>query len=181
MRSTGAARSIRLSPHDRSCNAGFMIHYQLRCAADHEFDGWFRSSAAFEAQAADKLLACPRCADTRVTRAVMAPRIGKGIGDAPTAEAAAPEPVPEPAAAPGHEVAVTMPDELRAVLSRMRREIEQRCDYVGREFAAEARRIHQGETPARGIYGEASPAEAEALAEDGIEIARIPWVPRADS
>jgi hypothetical protein len=157
-----------------------MIHYQLRCAAGHEFDGWFRSSEAFEFQAAGKLLACPRCADTSVARAIMAPRIGKGAAGPVIVTAPEPE-VVAPAEAPGRDITVTMPDEMRAVLSRMRREVEQRCDYVGRDFAAEARRIHDGESPVRGIYGEASPAEAEALAEDGIDIARIPWVPRADS
>ncbi len=157
-----------------------MIHYQLRCASGHEFDGWFRSSDAFESQAAEKLLSCPRCADTQVIRAMMAPRISKAavapVAAAPTETVADAAQTP-----PGREVAVTMPDSMRAALSRMRREIEERCDYVGRDFAAEARRIHDGESPTRGIYGEASPAEAEALAEDGIAIARIPWVPRADS
>ncbi len=62
----------------------------------------------------------------------------------------------------------------------MRAEVEKRCDYVGDTFATEARRIHNGESDARGIYGEATPEEAERLADDGIEVARIPWVPRAD-
>jgi hypothetical protein len=159
-----------------------MIHYQLCCAAGHEFDGWFKSSTAFELQSTEKLLACPRCGDTTVTRAIMAPRIGKALAADAAPEAAKPEATtPEPAVTLGREIAVTVPDELRAALSRMRGEIEQRCDYVGRDFAVEARRIHHGESPSRGIYGEASPAEAEALAEDGIEVARIPWVPRADS
>ena len=172
-----------------------MIHYQLRCGAGHEFDGWFQGSAAFETQAERGLLACPRCGDVHVVRALMAPRIGKG-GPGKDAsgkgEPAAPEPQPvsepQPAAEqaapgpqPGRVIATLVPDEMRALLSRMRSEIEQRCDYVGRDFAAEARRIHHGDAPARGIYGEAGPGEAEALAEDGIEIARIPWVPRADS
>ncbi len=66
------------------------------------------------------------------------------------------------------------------MLQRMRAEVEKRCDYVGPGFAEEARRIHNGESEARGIYGEATPEEAERLADDGIEVASIPWVPRAD-
>ena len=66
------------------------------------------------------------------------------------------------------------------MLQKLRAEVEQNCDYVGDEFAAEARRIHNGEADARGIYGETTPEEAEALAEDGIEVSRVPWVPRAD-
>jgi hypothetical protein len=52
---------------------------------------------------------------------------------------------------------------------------------VGADFAEEARRIHEGKAPLRGIYGESTDEQAEELAEDGINIARIPWLPRADS
>ena len=69
---------------------------------------------------------------------------------------------------------------MRALLQRLRAEVERNCDYVGGEFAQEARRIHSGESEKRGIYGETSPEEAEALADEGIEIGRIPWLPRAD-
>jgi hypothetical protein len=74
-----------------------------------------------------------------------------------------------------------LPDQVRVALQRLRAEVEQKCTYVGGNFAEEARRMHEGEVPAKPIYGEATPAEAEALAEDGIDVARIPWVPRADS
>jgi hypothetical protein len=92
---------------------------------------------------------------------------------------------PPPAAAPAGLPETSpqeprLPDRMRAVLQRMRAAVEQNCDYVGPDFAAEARRIHQGETAPRGIYGEATPDEAEALADDGIYVARIPWVPRAE-
>jgi hypothetical protein len=74
-----------------------------------------------------------------------------------------------------------MPAEIRAMLRHMRTEIEKNCDYVGGDFAEEARKIHHGEAEARGIFGEASEDEAEALREEGIEIARIPWVPPSDA
>jgi hypothetical protein len=86
-------------------------------------------------------------------------------------------PAPAPAAAAGGVI----PDAVRGMLTKLRTEIEKNCDYVGPNFAAEARKIHNGEAEPRGIYGETSPAEAEALADDGIEIASIPWLPRADS
>jgi hypothetical protein len=73
-----------------------------------------------------------------------------------------------------------IPDQMRAMLQRMRAEVEQKCAYVGPAFAEEARKIHRGESEQRGIYGETTPEEAETLAEDGIEFARIPWIPRAD-
>jgi hypothetical protein len=173
-----------------------MIHYQLRCSSDHGFDGWFVDSAGFEEQARAGLVACPRCGDVKVERALMAPAVPrKGAparnrrqrAEVPAVEseapAAMPQPVPRAGEAAGQAVASIpgMPDEMRAMLQKLRAEVEARCDYVGPEFAAEARRIKSGEREGRGIYGETSPEEAEALAEEGIEVSRIPWLPRADS
>jgi hypothetical protein len=67
------------------------------------------------------------------------------------------------------------------MLQEVRRHVEANCDYVGERFAEEARRIHNGDAEARGIYGEASEDESQALADDGIEVARIPWVPPTDA
>jgi hypothetical protein len=157
-----------------------MIHYELRCADGHEFDGWFQDSAGFERLAKAGLVECPHCGGTEVSRALMAPAIAKSRE--PAAPAAAPQP-PVPAAPPGDAqpmAAGTIPPKLIALLQRMRAEVEKSCDYVGRDFAEEARKLHRGESERRGIYGEATDAEAEALADEGIEVARIPWVPRAD-
>lgn len=154
-----------------------MIHYQLRCGGDHAFDGWFRDSAAFDLQAGSGLLACPVCGSATVARALMAPALGKRRAAPAQVEAAA----PTPSAAPAKPVAGgALPDGLRAMLQRMRAEVETKCAYVGDRFADEARRIHNGQAEVRGIYGEATPEEAERLADDGIEVANIPWVPRAD-
>ena len=153
-----------------------MIHYQLRCGAAHEFDGWFKDSTGFERQAKRGLITCPVCADTNVTRALMAPGIPrKGRNEMAAAETV-PAPAPAKPAAGG-----VIPDAVRAVLQKLRAEVEKHCDYVGHDFAEEARRIHHGETEPRGIYGESTDEEAEALADEGIDIARIPWLPRTDS
>jgi hypothetical protein len=162
-----------------------MIHYQVRCSQDHEFDGWFKDSAAFDKQSKRGLVECPVCGDTRVERALMAPAVAKkrstAITVAPThAPEAAPETPPTLPATP----AVTggrMPAHLRAMLQQLRSEVERNCDYVGPQFAEEARKIHRGESEARGIYGEATPEQTEALADEGIEVGKIPWVPLADS
>ena len=74
-----------------------------------------------------------------------------------------------------------MPDPVRSLLKRLRAEVEKHCDYVGAGFAEEARRIHYGESKARGIYGETSPSDAEALADEGIEFGVVPWLRRSDS
>jgi hypothetical protein len=74
-----------------------------------------------------------------------------------------------------------LPDGVRAALQRIRAEVEKKCEYVGPQFAKEVRRMAEKTVPSRPVYGEATPAEAESLAEDGIDVTRIPWVPRADS
>jgi hypothetical protein len=138
-----------------------MILFKLRCAAEHEFEAWFRDGAAYERQAARGLIACPDCGDTAIEKAPMAPRLARAGG---TKEAAPPS-----------------PEQLRRMLQQLRRHVETNCDYVGERFAEEARRIHRGETESRGIYGEASTEESRALADEGIEVARIPWVPTSDA
>ncbi|MFC7477852.1 DUF1178 family protein [Dankookia sp. GCM10030260] len=163
-----------------------MIHYDLRCDAGHEFDGWFPDSAGFEAQAKAGFVECPVCGATEVAKRLMAPAIPKKGRSrvkevvpppAPPA-AAAPPPLPPPGSS--QAAAGPVPAQVVALLQRMRAEVEKNCDYVGPGFAEEARRMHRGESDRRGIYGEASEADTEALQEEGIEIARLPWVPRAD-
>jgi hypothetical protein len=161
-----------------------MIHYQLRCADSHEFDGWFKDSGNFERQAKRGLIACPVCATTKVDRALMAPRLhkkGRSIDRVIDHETQAEAPAPGPATMPTPAAGGVLPDQVRAVLHKLRTEVEKNCDYVGNEFANEARKIHNGEAEPRGIYGETTDDEAEALADDGIDVARIPWLPRADS
>jgi hypothetical protein len=150
-----------------------MIHYQLQCQAGHGFDSWFKDSATFDRQARRGLLSCPVCGDTQVSRALMAPSVARSREPAPPAPAQA-----------GKRAAVAgagVPDQVRAVLQRMREEVERNCDYVGPDFAEEARRMHSGESERRGIYGETTPDEAASLADEGIEFASIPWLPRSDA
>ena len=143
-----------------------MILFELRCAQDHQFEGWFPSGAAYEAQLAKRELSCPLCGDRKIDKAVMAPRIGKA-GD----------PMPPPEPTPATRMALNA----KAALQELRKKIEANCDYVGPGFAEEARRIHYGEAEERGIYGEASDEQAQGLHDEGIAVARVPWVPRNDS
>lgn len=152
-----------------------MIHYDLVCEQAHTFDGWFPDIAAFEIQAKRGFVLCPHCGSNAVQRALMAPGIPRK-GAALRNTAAATPPAAPAKMAMGGEV----PAAMLAQLQRMRAEIEARCDYVGDDFANEARRIHNGESERTGIYGEATREEAEALRDDGIQVASIPWVKRAD-
>jgi hypothetical protein len=156
-----------------------MIHYDLRCSQEHSFDGWFKDSTAYEKLAKRGLVECPHCGDTKVDRALMRPAVATRRAALPAPEAP-PAATPQPAATPATVAGGPLPDHMRAMLQRMRSEVENHCDYVGPQFADEARKMHRGESDKRGIYGETSPEQAEALADEGIEVSRIPWVPRAD-
>ena len=155
-----------------------MIHYQLRCSDSHEFDGWFKDSAAFDRQAKRGLVECPVCGDQRVERALMAPQLARkgAVAVLPVRDVAK----PPLEAAPETSATGRMPAKMRVMLQRLRAEVEKNCDYVGPAFADEVRKIHRGESDKRGVYGETTPEQAEALSDEGIEIAAIPWVPRAD-
>ena len=146
-----------------------MIVYSLLCAEAHEFEAWFRNSDAFDEQAATGAVACPVCGNTQIRKALMAPAIR------PSSKATT-KPIEEAIAAPTPQEADQQAAALQ-LLREMRRKIEADCDYVGNNFAEEARKIHYGEVEAHGIYGESSEADREALAEEGIEVGQIPWVP----
>jgi len=141
-----------------------MILYRLTCKDEHDFEGWFRDSAACDAQLEAGSVSCPLCGSTDVGKALMAPNVTTSRD----AEAARAKQV---------AIAGKMLRELR----ELRRKVEADCTYVGPRFAEEARKMHLGESEATGIYGETTAEEAEALAEEGIEFGRIPWVPLADS
>lgn len=161
-----------------------MIVFTLRCRDGHEFETWFRDSAAYERQARRGLVTCPDCGSTEVEKAVMAPRLGRSTKSDPTPRETPREVAPETPAAPPATATPERPPtpgEFRRALQVLRHYVESNCENVGKGFADEARRIHKGEAKARGIYGDATPAEAEKLAEDGIEVAAIPWVPSSDA
>lgn len=140
-----------------------MIKYAIKCSANHSFDSWFQSAAAYEALKGAGHVSCPVCGSTTVEKGLMAPAVR--VSD--TGEMAA---VPDrPLAAPGTDV--------EAALAALRRQIEANSDYVGLNFAAEARRIHAGDAPERSIYGEARADDARALIEDGVPVAPLPFVP----
>lgn len=136
-----------------------MILFALRCAAGHEFEGWFRDGDGFDMQQQAGEVACPERGDTQVEKAVMAPNIGRSREKTPAIS----------------------PAQMRAALVELRRQVETNCDYVGERFAEEARRIHYREVDPHGIYGEASADELKELAEEGISFGRIPWIPTTDA
>ncbi|HKU55378.1 MAG TPA: DUF1178 family protein [Rhizomicrobium sp.] len=129
-----------------------MIAYALYCHKGHAFDGWFRDSAAFDKQARNGYLRCPSCNSVRIEKAIMAPAVSgtKKMGAAATAA------------------------QVRQFATGLRKYVQENADYVGANFAEEARKIHYGETAERHIYGEATAQEACELIEEGLDVAPLP-------
>ncbi len=161
-----------------------MILYDIKCRKDHVFETWFRDSAAYEEQVAASAIACPTCGSRKVEKALMAPRLAKSgryrdaRGDAAR---------PPGGGGPGGKMATRAVKEtaeaaeIMSKLRELRQKVEENCDYVGGEFAEEARKIHYGEEDPRNIYGETSDEQAKELHEEGVTFNRIPWAPRHDS
>ena len=144
-----------------------MIKYALACHEAHEFESWFPSSEAYEEQRRRGFVTCPLCHSPRVEKQIMAPRVAR------TDQAsAAPSPAPQPMA-----VLSEKEREIRALLRAIREHVTQNAEDVGERFPDEARKIHYGEVEQRSIYGQANPAEARALMEEGIEVLPLPLVP----
>lgn len=153
-----------------------MIHYHLRCERGHAFESWFQSSSAYEAQEKRKLVNCPTCGSAKVERAIMAPQIvsKKGRETPVPAPAAAASDAATPASTP---LLMAQERELRAKLKELRDHIVKNADNVGERFPNEARKMHYGDIEHRPIYGEASPDEARALIEEGVDVAPLPVLP----
>jgi hypothetical protein len=142
-----------------------MIQYSLKCENDHSFDSWFASADAYDKLADNGMVSCAVCGSTKVSKAIMAPRVRTTKGkEAP--------------------VAPTLPTEKSAAeqaMVEMRAQVEQNSEYVGTNFATEARSMHLGDAPERAIYGEAKPEEAKSLIEDGIPVTPLPFMPTRKS
>jgi hypothetical protein len=139
-----------------------VINYSLACAKGHQFEGWFKDSAAYDSQESGGTLACPMCGDAHVRKAIMAPSVMTSVTKAKgTATSASP-------------LSSADSQKLRKFVAGYRKFVQDNADYVGPRFPEEARKIHYGETEERPIYGESSIAEARELIEEGIEIALVP-------
>jgi hypothetical protein len=168
-----------------------MIRYTLVCDRRHEFESWFTNSAAYDKQAKRGLVTCPLCGSAKVEKALMAPRLARA--DTPSNQEAAPAhppPYPPPHAGEGREgetvptpaqtpVAMISPQEqeFRRKLRDLRDHLVKNAENVGPRFPEEARKMHYGEAEHRSIYGVASPKDAKALHEEGIEFSPLPVLP----
>jgi hypothetical protein len=145
-----------------------MIRYALKCNNDHGFESWFASAAAFDALAASGRITCMHCGSTEVTKSLMAPNVRPARDAVPSVtETPAPE---RPLSTPANP--------MEAAIAALRAQVEANSEYVGMNFATEARAIHDGDAPERAIFGEARYDEAKALLDDGIPVAPLPFMPQ---
>ena len=154
----GAVVLIALLPD----NGGMKV-LDLQCSGQHAFEGWFASEDDFVAQQLRGLVECPFCGDAQVSKKLSAPRLNLGSG--------------QPDAQPATQDVVLAAAADTAALSAwmaVARQILARTEDVGEQFAEEARRIHYGESPERGIRGQASRAETESLLDEGIAVLPLP-------
>ncbi|MEL6767481.1 MAG: DUF1178 family protein [Pseudomonadota bacterium] len=161
-----------------------MIKFALRCSNGHAFEAWFANNATFDKLKAAGAVSCSVCGDVAVEKALMAPAVRTGeaaarpAGPRPDAVSSAPN-LPAPASAPPDLSAPA--SEKEAALAALRAKIEAVSDNVGKDFAAEARRIHAGDAPQRPILGEASLSEAKSLVADDIPVMPLPWMSKRDA
>ena len=155
-----------------------MIRYALLCRHDHSFEAWFRDSEAYDRQRADGHVNCPACGDAEVRKAVMAPAVRRSSKRPTTIAEAAPPPEPAAAEAPAAPVmAADSAAKMRAAVRELHARMKRDATDVGPAFPEQARAIHEGEMPARAIYGTATDAEVRSLIEDGVGIMPIPVLP----
>lgn len=138
-----------------------MIKYNLICRHDHEFEAWFSSSIDYDDQRKKRLVQCPYCNSAKVEKAIMSPNVSTSRKK-------------DKIASKQLESRKTAMAMMNAAASKVRKEIEEKCDYVGDKFADEARAIHYGEKDERAIYGQATASEAAELKEEGVGIAPLP-------
>jgi len=138
-----------------------MIVFDLICSKDHAFEGWFASPDEFSHQLATGMLSCPVCRDRGISKRPSAVHINRHALAAAGADAET---------APLSAAAQLTPADIQNVLDFLLKHTED----VGRKFAEEARRIHDGEAAQRGIRGQADREELEALKEEGIDVLPLP-------
>lgn len=141
-----------------------MIKYSLICDREHEFEAWFGSSDDYDTQRKRGFVECPHCGSAKVSKALMAPGVTGTKKSGHDAQAMT-------------NIAPQMPQEVLEKIREIKKHIEKTSENVGDRFPEEARKIHYGESEARGIYGKASIKEAVELAEEGVGVVPIPELP----
>ncbi len=168
-----------------------MILFDVKCSGGHVFEAWFQNNEAFEKQVNSELVECPLCGCTRTSKSLMAPNISANNSlvelDAAHSQNEHDHHKVLVSAHSSKTNEVSSDDVKRALehmhntMAKFRKQVEKTCEYVGDDFADEARKIHYGESEMRGIYGETTIKETEELLDEGIDILPIPGTDKLDS
>ncbi|MEP1421502.1 MAG: DUF1178 family protein [Erythrobacter sp.] len=167
-----------------------MIVFDLNCEHGHRFEGWFKSSSAFEDQKARGLVSCAECGTTTVSKAPMAPAVpaksntlpdsgpNSGPERAPQTDVQ-PQAVPVSAGKEGQSVSNAPPPaevkKAMEALAKAQAKALENSTYVGKDFAKQSREMHYGERDAEVIHGQASLEEAKELVNEGVQVAPLPF------
>ena len=138
-----------------------MIKYNLICKCGESFESWFLSSSGFDSLCKKKLIKCIYCGSLSVKKSVMAPNLSSKSNKV--------------------FKKTKLEKNIKKQLLDFRKYIEKNCKNVGENFTREARNIHYDKKTSQGIYGKATPEETSELLEEGIEVARIPWVDKSEN
>ena len=131
-----------------------MIVFNLVCSeCEYPFEGWFDDTKSFNIQKKRKLINCPNCESSNVSKTLVAPNVSKKSNSKPAKNKKT----------------------LASNIKKIRKIVEKNFDYVGDNFFEEAKKIKYGETKDRPIYGEATIEETKKLIEEEINITPLPF------
>lgn len=143
-----------------------MIIYDLQCANEHRFEGWFKNAIEYENQLASSMIHCPLCGTDQVTKVPTASHLS--LGKAPKNKSSA------------KQTEVIFSQKTNELLYQLHEHVKQNFEDVGDEFATEAKRIYYGEAEERNIRGNATKDEVDELNDEGIMAFPLPDLPDKD-
>ena len=144
-----------------------MIIFDLQCANEHRFEGWFKNATEYENQLASSMIHCPLCGTDQVAKVPTASHLSLGKPADPKTRTAQTE-------------KVILSQDANALLYQLHEHVKQNFEDVGDEFATEAKRIHHGKAEERNIRGNATKDEVDELNDEGIMAFPLPDLPDKD-
>lgn len=152
--------------------------FDLQCSLGHKFEGWFASEESFQDQLARQMVVCPFCSDTQITKLVTVPQLQRKSNQK-ISKSSVMASNQEPSLHGTNDTIASasrlMPDQLKQLQAKIVEHVLENTEDVGDEFVEEARKMHYGETPERGIRGQASIEDAQELQNEGIDIVALPF------
>jgi hypothetical protein len=135
-----------------------MILFDLKCDSEHIFEAWFDDSDSFKNQLKNKLISCPFCDSTKIFKSIMSPNVVSKSNSS-------------------NKIRSNIQKNInlqKSYMNKLKKEIENKFEYVGKKFPNEARKIHYGEVADKPIYGDATESEVTDLLDEGIDLVKLP-------